>query len=208
MKSEIIKWFDDNKIANYLYSINDDSSVKINNSISLKNKKITEIPFKINRVNGDFNISDNLITSLKNFPDEIDGDFHVKNNPLGSLEFFPKCNNMLSTLIKNYPHLSWLPIVTKIDESAINELRMSFLSKIWQVQWGDIELAEQWDLIKIVIIYVEALKSTENEFEQKIFTIFPLELLTKLMNKKLIRPNNDTFRKMVLSFFQDKKLLK
>ncbi len=72
------------------YTINDDLSVNINESVSLYYKKIKEFPIQFNKVNGSFNCYYNQLTSLIGCPKEVNGGFYCSNNQLTSLKYSPK----------------------------------------------------------------------------------------------------------------------
>jgi len=72
------------KILRYLeikrYSINDDGSVNVYQNVSLEKKKLSQIPIKFGKVNGDFDVSNNNLTSLNNSPREVLGVFSCSDN--------------------------------------------------------------------------------------------------------------------------------
>ncbi len=88
------------------YSINEDGSVDCNQSVDLCSKKLNQIPFKFNKINGHFIVDINQLTSLKNCPKYINKWFDCSSNELASLEYGPEyiggsyccMNNELKTL--------------------------------------------------------------------------------------------------------------
>ncbi len=102
MKEFIDKFCSDYNIKDY--KILDDFSVDVNDGVNisdeyknydsgLRNSRLTELPFKFNKVNGGFNMSGNLITSLKNCPNEVNGFFDCSDNEIESLEGSPSIVN-------------------------------------------------------------------------------------------------------------------
>jgi hypothetical protein len=71
------------------YTINDDESIDVNDSVNLSNYSLTELPLTFNVVTGDFECSDNNLTTLKGCPRWVGGCFRCVFNRLTSLEFSP-----------------------------------------------------------------------------------------------------------------------
>jgi hypothetical protein len=86
-KSDLEKELDKYGIKNY--TINKDGTIDVDGDVNLEYKKMTKIPFKFGRVNGDFIISSNRLTSLKGCPYEVIGEFQCDENNLTSLEGMP-----------------------------------------------------------------------------------------------------------------------
>jgi hypothetical protein len=77
------------KIQNY--TIKDDGTVDVNESVHLSEKGLTEIPIKFGVVKGNFDISGNNLLSLKNCPRIVNGIFKCSGNKqLSSLKKGPK----------------------------------------------------------------------------------------------------------------------
>ncbi len=74
----------------YKYTLNEDGSVDCNQYVNLWGKKITAIPFKFNKIDGDFSITGNELAELKNCPKNIIGNFSCSLNKLTSLEYGPE----------------------------------------------------------------------------------------------------------------------
>ena len=71
------------------YTINPDGSIDIDESITLRGKKLTKLPLKFNKINGSFNCNHNKLASLEGSPVEIDRYFDCSYNRLTSFEFSP-----------------------------------------------------------------------------------------------------------------------
>jgi len=81
------------------YEITSDG-VDVHQNVHLFNRKLTELPFQFNVINGDFDCTSNKLTSLSGSPRVVHGGFSCTWNKLQSLEFCPKfvqgvfyCNN-------------------------------------------------------------------------------------------------------------------
>jgi hypothetical protein len=72
------------------YSINEDSSIDVNENVDLYSMGLTELPLKFNIVYGSFNCSYNHLTTLKGCPKIITDDFNCSRNNINSLEHGPK----------------------------------------------------------------------------------------------------------------------
>lgn len=72
------------------YTINDDLSIDVNESVVLAHKDITEIPIKFRNVSGSFLCQHNHLKSLKNAPAYVGKDFICSHNNLKSLKYSPK----------------------------------------------------------------------------------------------------------------------
>jgi hypothetical protein len=72
------------------FRVNDDLSVDVYCHVDLSGLKLTKLPVKFNKVNGDFNCSNNQLTSLEGAPKEINGDFNCSNNQLTTLVGSPQ----------------------------------------------------------------------------------------------------------------------
>ena len=89
--------FDDDKISEfcdkhhiYDYTINDDHTIDIEQSVDIQlSDGIEELPFKINKVEGNFQIRSSNLTSMYNFPNEIDGDLNIYNSNIKNLDYLP-----------------------------------------------------------------------------------------------------------------------
>jgi len=90
---EICKQYD---IKNY--TINSDETIDVNREVDLgysdfhfpKFYKLTKLPLKFNKINGDFDCDDNKLTSLEGSPVEVNGNFLCHNNKLTFFQFAPK----------------------------------------------------------------------------------------------------------------------
>ena len=72
------------------YTINDDGSIDVYNSVHIDSKKLKKLPLKFNKIDGDFYCNCNRLTSLKGCPKEVNGDFNCFINKLTSLKYCPK----------------------------------------------------------------------------------------------------------------------
>ncbi len=73
------------------YTINDDGSIDVNGNISLRQRGLTELPLKFNKVSGYFDCSDNKLTSLEGCPEYVGDYFKCERNlGLKSLKGCPK----------------------------------------------------------------------------------------------------------------------
>jgi len=93
------------------YRKNADGSYDILNSLDLYDMELTELPFKINYVNGYMNIAGNNFTSLVGFPKKINGWFDCSINNITSLEGGPEeingayeCQYNQLTSLKGIPY--------------------------------------------------------------------------------------------------------
>lgn len=107
MENDGLQWLQENFVGHDLkFSYENKHGYIIEGSCRLKDKNVTEIPYKIYKVIGDFDCggkpnNSNNIKTLKNFPDIVEGNFYVNFNVyLHSLENGPKevtgsyfCNN-------------------------------------------------------------------------------------------------------------------
>jgi hypothetical protein len=87
-KEEIKNWLDNYGIMNY--TINNNLTVDVDDSVRLFNKSITEFPIQFGIVKGNFNFSRNKITSLKGCPHTVHGEFDCSHNQLVTLKHCPK----------------------------------------------------------------------------------------------------------------------
>jgi len=78
------------------YTINDDLTVDVANSVVLSYRVVTVLPIKsvlpikFGKVNGNFYCSGNPLTSLIGAPREVGGNFYCDNNQLTSLDGAPR----------------------------------------------------------------------------------------------------------------------
>ena len=139
---EICKKYD---IRNY--SINPDRSIDVDVNVFLYKRKLTKLPLKFNKVNGDFNCSYNKLTSLEGSPIEINGYFVCYYNKLESFEFTPK-------IIRGYFDCSYNNI--KTFEYFPSSVKYNFycdVNPIWEVwnlfrDWTKIELLNDFDIFR------------------------------------------------------------
>ncbi len=88
------------------YTINDDSTIDVDDNVHLYNMELTKLPLKFGRVTGSFNCGDNQLISLEGCPSWVGGCFDCRYNKLASLEgcvkyvgeYFNCDNNQLKTL--------------------------------------------------------------------------------------------------------------
>ncbi len=93
------------------YSINDDGSIDVGIHVDIRDNKLTELPVKFNRVNGNFMCGANLLTTLKRAPAYVGGYFNCNNNKLTSLEGGPKYVGGYFTCVQNnLTSLQYAPI--------------------------------------------------------------------------------------------------
>jgi hypothetical protein len=73
------------------YTINDDLSIDVDNSVYLRNLGLTKIPLRFRNVTGNFDCSNNHLTNLEGCPiNVINGYFTCSNNNLKNLYNSPK----------------------------------------------------------------------------------------------------------------------
>ena len=80
MKSDIINICEKLGIKNY--TINDDLSINVDGYVNIRNKELTEIPIKFNKVSAYFDCSSNKLTSLKGSPRWVGKWFNCTSNDL------------------------------------------------------------------------------------------------------------------------------
>ena len=107
-KEEIIAWLTEHNIQKF--EIIDDLFyaylVNVNETVSLPNKSLKEIPIKFNFINGHFNVSHNLLTNLDFSPIEVNGTFNISNNQITTLKDGPrKINGAYNCSLDNLPAL-------------------------------------------------------------------------------------------------------
>ena len=110
-RREMIKdWLKKYDIRNY--TINDDFTIDVAESIFIEGKQLTEFPeyIQFGVINGYFNCSKNYLISLRGCPREVRGYFSCRGNKLTSLEGAPKevgnyfnCSNNQLTSLKEAP---------------------------------------------------------------------------------------------------------
>ena len=71
------------------YSINEDRSIDVDGNVNLNSCKLSKLPIKFGRVNGDFDCRNNQLTSLEGSPSHVGFDFYCNHNQLTSLEGAP-----------------------------------------------------------------------------------------------------------------------
>lgn len=77
-------------LKEHQYTIHDDLSVSVVDSVNLSDKRLLEIPFKFREVAGAFNCRRNHLQSLKNCPEKVGQFFDCGMNQITSLEHAPK----------------------------------------------------------------------------------------------------------------------
>ena len=98
-KEEISSWCDMNLIENY--TINDDLSVDVDNSVILYQVPMDKLPLQFGYVKGDFILGENELTTLEGVPHTIDGDFICGGNNIKDLDYFPKNIKSRIVLLNN-----------------------------------------------------------------------------------------------------------
>ena len=71
------------------YTINDDGSIDVNDSVYLNKKKLKQIPYKFRNVSVDFYCIRSSLISLEGAPTTVGGSFNCRDNQLKSLEGAP-----------------------------------------------------------------------------------------------------------------------
>jgi hypothetical protein len=87
-KEKIKQWLNLMDIQGY--TINDDLTVDVDESVSLYNRNLTEIPVQFGVVDGAFTCAYNSLTSLKGVPKVVNGNFHCFKNKLISFHHCPE----------------------------------------------------------------------------------------------------------------------
>ena len=72
------------------YTINDDGSIDVNDSVVIINKRMKRIPIKFNKVYGTFYCRKIGLLTLKNSPNYVGGSFYCDDNLLKSLYGCPQ----------------------------------------------------------------------------------------------------------------------
>lgn len=109
-KDNIKSWLDSMIIQKY--TINDDLTVDVENSVNLSFKNLIYIPIQFHYINGSFDCSNNKLISLKGTPNIIEHDFFCNINELTSLIYSPKkiggnfdCSYNKITSLKGIPDI-------------------------------------------------------------------------------------------------------
>ncbi len=111
-KTQIKAWLDSHAIKNYVIvkGINYPYVVNVAGPVDFRNKGLTEIPVKFNKVKGDFVLSDNALTTLDFCPKVVGGSFLCASNKITSLAGFPlKIGgriNLVNNQIKSFKGLN------------------------------------------------------------------------------------------------------
>ncbi len=72
------------------YTINQDGSVDVMDSVRLYDLDLEKIPFKFGKISSYFDVSKNKLTSLEGFPKEVYSDIFIYDNKLTSLIGLPE----------------------------------------------------------------------------------------------------------------------
>jgi hypothetical protein len=129
------------------YTINPDGSIDVDDTVYLGYRKLTKIPLKFNKINGDFSCSWNYLKTLEGSPIEVNGDFLCRNNYLTSFEYSPKiirgefdCDN------NNIKSFEYFPSFIKKDFWCIDNP----IYYIWNLfrDWTKIELLNDFDIFR------------------------------------------------------------
>lgn len=86
--SETEAWLNKHGVKNYI--INKDGSVDVRGNVDLHNKKLTSIPVKFGKIDGDMRVCYNMLASLKNCGTHVSGDFDCSYNRLTSMDGLPR----------------------------------------------------------------------------------------------------------------------
>jgi hypothetical protein len=86
-KDEISKWCDKQRIENY--TINDDLTIDVDDSVILYLVLMEELPVQFKEVSGDFILGQNGLKTLKGAPLKVGGDFICSGNFIKDLDFLP-----------------------------------------------------------------------------------------------------------------------
>jgi hypothetical protein len=144
-ESKIVELCDKYKIENY--TINDDSSIDVDDNIFLPFKNLKEIPLKFGRVSGYFYCSSNDLSSLYNSPKWVGYNFFCHSNKLTSLEYLP---NWIGGYIDCQYNKIWS--FRGIPDSFRGELicNNNPIYNIWKLfeSSGDIEFFNDCDIIR------------------------------------------------------------
>lgn len=144
-----------------------DGFLNVEGNVDLKNKNLTEIPFKFGAIDGYFSCASNQLTNLKNSPHTITKDFNCCLNQIASLEDGPchvggnyDCSyNQLSS-IKGIPcNLNILRChYNKITEITVNNKIKSIFASDNQITKIDVNFNE----LENLAIWNNPLKHIEN----------------------------------------------
>jgi hypothetical protein len=72
------------------YTINQDGSVDVMDSVRLYDLDLEKIPFKFGKISSYFDVGKNKLTSLEGFPKEVYSDIFIYDNKLTSLIGLPE----------------------------------------------------------------------------------------------------------------------
>jgi hypothetical protein len=107
-KEDIETWLNNFGITKY--TINEDLTIDVDESVNLRKKELTNIPVQFGHIKGSFDCSGNKLMSLKGCPHTIDSYFDCSSNELVTLEFCPKivvngmeCDNNQLVNLKGAP---------------------------------------------------------------------------------------------------------
>jgi hypothetical protein len=104
---QIIKKLNKDKDAKY--TLNKDNSIDVEGNVDISSLKLTELPVKFGKINGDFYCYRNQLTSLEHCPTTVTGDFKCFSNKLTSLKGCPvvtgnfRCSYNQLTSLKHAP---------------------------------------------------------------------------------------------------------
>jgi hypothetical protein len=127
-RQQIEAWLIKHNITNY--TINENLTVNVDDSVTLYAKQLIELPFKFGKVSGCFDIASNKIASLYNCPDYVGGYFDCSLNRLTSLEYCPKYigEHLYASYSSTYNHMH----ITSVSELLEIQIEgVIFVNSLW-----------------------------------------------------------------------------
>jgi hypothetical protein len=87
-KRTIQNWLEKYNVQHY--TINDDLTVDVNDSVNLHEMELTKICVQFGIVHGNFYCGNNRLTSMQGFPYEVRGSLFCQGNKITNFEYCPK----------------------------------------------------------------------------------------------------------------------
>jgi hypothetical protein len=132
------------------YTINDDLSIDVPNSVFISNYRLTKLPLNFRYVTGSFSCDNNNLTNLEGAPEVVSGFINCSRNKLSDFSFFPKTiDGHLNCTFNDIRDIYNIPKVEKwiiINNNPVHILIQKFINRDDRDNW--IEFFNDCDIIR------------------------------------------------------------
>lgn len=162
------------------YTINEDFSVNVQQTVNLNNQHLSVIPIQFNEIIGSFYCNHNNLSTVQGFPKKVEGEFECTYNKISSFE---KLDNffVLSNIDVSHNELTSLLGLPKIIQGSLD----ASFNNINTLVSAPIEIKESFDLCSNQLTQIDFFPKVGAHIDLSFNHLTHLQKLPQIINGEL-----------------------